>query len=283
MNLNKNRRSLTQRPVALMLAASMAMPLFLTGCGGKKDESSAPAVDDTRGGTVTPPGPKMEQPKTGMSNDEKGVDHTRRRIAAAYFWYKHHQKAEQNADKQQYYISKANGQHLLPGSPNASGALGHAPYRLRCRWTKSEAAAVQATFKGYNNQTTGDADLKAVRPKRNKFFPARQTGRVPPRALIYERSSLMAMDFLMNQVKNAVFNDPNTNYQQGDSHGLISQIEGLFGQHVANNPGSQGGGLRQPVQSSDNDPYGDPGAPGGGRFGNVKSSDEDPYGDPGAR
>ncbi len=91
----------------------------------------------------------------------------------------------------------------------------------------------------------------------------------------------MALDFLMNQVKNAVFNDPNTNYQQGDSHGLISQIEGLFGQHSASNSGAQGGYGN--VQSSDNDPYGDPGAPGGGRFGNVKSSDEDPYGDPGAR
>lgn len=91
----------------------------------------------------------------------------------------------------------------------------------------------------------------------------------------------MALDFLMQQVKNAVISDPNTNYQQGDTHGLLSQIEGLFGQHAAANPGSQGN--YGTPQSSDNDPYGDPGAPGGGRFGNVKSSDDDPYGDPGAR
>ena len=91
----------------------------------------------------------------------------------------------------------------------------------------------------------------------------------------------MGLDFLLQQVKNAVFSDPNTQYQQGDTHGLIGQLEGLFGQHAASNPGSQGDFGN--VQSSDNDRYGDPGAPGGGQFGNVKSSDADPYGDPGAR
>ena len=88
----------------------------------------------------------------------------------------------------------------------------------------------------------------------------------------------MALDFLLQQVKNAVYNDPHTSYQQGDTHGLIDQISGLFGQHTANTGNSGGYGN---VQSSDNDPDGDPGNS-NSRYGNVKSSDEDPYGDPGS-
>ena len=81
----------------------------------------------------------------------------------------------------------------------------------------------------------------------------------------------MGLDFLLDQVKNAIYKDPNTQYKEGDSHGLIDQITGMFGQHAANNG--------QNIKSSNDDPYGDPANNDSG-FRNVKSSNEDPYGDP---
>ncbi len=129
----------------------------------------------------------------------------------------------------------------------------------------------------------------------------------------------MAMDFLLQQVKDAIYKDPNTNYQQGDSHGLIGQVEGLFGgllggggQQSNNAPGSMNNPLPasqdrygDPADMENNpealrrqypglkdasqDPYGDPAdrEPQGGnandlrqQFPNLKSASEDPYGDP---
>ena len=148
MNLNKNRRSLTQRPVALMLAASMAMPLFLTGCGGKKDESAAPAVDDTRGGTVTPPGPKMDAPKTGMSTTKKVV--ILAGIAAAYFWYKHHQKAEQNKDKTAVLYLKSHRAAFTIATPRRISRTGSRLRRTRWKFPKPK----RRTTSGFRAMTT---------------------------------------------------------------------------------------------------------------------------------
>ncbi len=79
----------------------------------------------------------------------------------------------------------------------------------------------------------------------------------------------MGLDFLMQQVKNAIFNDDKTQYQHGDTGGLIGQIEGLFGQHAQNTQN----------QPSGMDPYG--GVPSEtGQFGNVRPASQDPYGDP---
>ena len=95
---------------------------------------------------------------------------------------------------------------------------------------------------------------------------------------------------LLEQVKQAIFNDNSNPYKQGDSHGLIGQITDMFGQHqqqYGNQPqgmdpyggvGTETGQFPN-VRSSNQDPYGDPANQGGG-FGNVKSSNQDPYGDP---
>lgn len=100
----------------------------------------------------------------------------------------------------------------------------------------------------------------------------------------------MGLDFLMQQVKNAVFNDSNTSYQQGDTHGLIGQIESLFGQHQQAQASPSGmdpyGGVpneagRFPnVRPASEDPYGDPADQQAGQFRNVRPASEDPYGDP---
>ncbi len=102
----------------------------------------------------------------------------------------------------------------------------------------------------------------------------------------------MGLDALLQQVKNAVFNDSQTQYQQGDTHGLIGQLEGLFASHQQNQAQSQPSGMdpyggvpneagRFPnVRPASEDQYGDPADQQAGRFNNVRPASEDPYGDP---
>jgi len=111
----------------------------------------------------------------------------------------------------------------------------------------------------------------------------------------------MALNFLLNQVKNAIFNDPTTPHKPGyDPSGLIGQLEGMFGQfgqdhHVAprgqvlpasqdplGDPGDYArAGIPAGVRSASQDPLGDPADQysTGGR-GNVRPASEDPLGDP---
>ena len=91
---------------------------------------------------------------------------------------------------------------------------------------------------------------------------------------------------LLEGVKNAIFNSPNTPHQPGnDPDGLIGQITSLFGQHQA-----QQGSMQNPLPASA-DPYGDPAdrfpqqgyAPSSSpqqQFPNLRPASEDPYGDP---
>lgn len=93
---------------------------------------------------------------------------------------------------------------------------------------------------------------------------------------------------LLNNVKQVIYDNPNTPHQPGnDPGGLISGIENLFGKF------GQSSGDRS-VLSSDRDPYGDPGNrevmsasrdplgdPGAGGRGGVRPASEDPLGDPG--
>lgn len=78
----------------------------------------------------------------------------------------------------------------------------------------------------------------------------------------------MALNFLMNQVQNAISN--HAGQQQGsgsfDPSNLMSEVEGLFNQHAAN--------TGQSILPASQDPYGDPGQ-------NILPASQDPYGDPG--
>ena len=158
MNLNTGNRFRMRRPLALLVTASMAMPL-LTGCGGKKEEASAPPppVDDTRGGTMTPNAPNMAPKKEGMSTTKKVI--ILAGAAAAYYWYTHHKKAEENADKQQYYISKSTGQ-IYYRDPKTHQAHFVTPPKDNVQVDETEAQNYKR-FQGYNNQPTGD-NLKAA-------------------------------------------------------------------------------------------------------------------------
>jgi len=103
---------------------------------------------------------------------------------------------------------------------------------------------------------------------------------------------------LLNQVKNAIFNDPTTPHQDGhDPSGLIGQIEGLFGQHQqqANQPNIRPASEdplgdpadQEPFAQPYGQPYGQPvqNNPAGNSYGNlagqnIRPASEDPLGDP---
>ncbi len=89
------------------------------------------------------------------------------------------------------------------------------------------------------------------------------------------------LNMLLDQVKKAIFNSPNTPHQEGhDPDGLIGQISGLFGQHQQQQQYGGDGSMQNPLPASQ-DPYGDPAnGAGGGQFRNVRPASEDPYGDP---
>ncbi len=76
---------------------------------------------------------------------------------------------------------------------------------------------------------------------------------------------------LLEKVKKAIYDDPNTPHQPGnDPGGLIGGIESLFGQF-----GQQNGD--RSVLPASRDPLGDPADQ---RSGNVRPASEDPLGDP---
>jgi hypothetical protein len=76
---------------------------------------------------------------------------------------------------------------------------------------------------------------------------------------------------LLNGVKQAIYDNPDTPHQSGnDPGGLIQGIENLFGQF-----GQQAGD--RSVLPASRDPLGDPGQ----GYGNIKPASQDPLGDPG--
>ncbi len=98
------------------------------------------------------------------------------------------------------------------------------------------------------------------------------------------------LNMLLDQVKQAIFNNPTTPHQPGNDPGnLVGTIEGLFNQHQQQYGGGGGNaeGTMQNPRPASEDPYGDPadqrGGGGGGlsqQFPGLRPASEDPYGDP---
>ena len=85
------------------------------------------------------------------------------------------------------------------------------------------------------------------------------------------------MDSLLRQVKDAIFDDKDTPYQRGDSHGLIQRVEDLF--RGNRNEGT----LENPAPASE-DPLGDPADQQAAPYPpGVRPASEDPLGDPADR
>jgi hypothetical protein len=88
----------------------------------------------------------------------------------------------------------------------------------------------------------------------------------------------MGLDYLLQRVKDAIFNDDDNMYRSGSDRGsLIGNIERIFGEHTADSP--RQGTLDNPLPASQ-DPLGDPADQERGRFGNIRPASEDPLGDP---
>jgi hypothetical protein len=93
----------------------------------------------------------------------------------------------------------------------------------------------------------------------------------------------MALNELFQQVVSAITNHSSQQQTTGapaDTSGLLSHIEGLFGQHAASTGQTFRGGNVKPASE---DPYGDPADQGGSMPSNVQSASQDPYGDPANR
>jgi len=144
------RRNSLMRPTALLLAGSLLAPM-IAGCGGHKNDSVPPPVNDSTspmsGGSSPMSGGPEKKP--GMSTGKKVV------IALAgaaliYYLYKHH--AEQNGQKVQYFKSKKNGRiyYRDPKTHQAHWVTPAANYEV----TADEAQQMKQ-YQGYDNQTTG--------------------------------------------------------------------------------------------------------------------------------
>lgn len=90
----------------------------------------------------------------------------------------------------------------------------------------------------------------------------------------------MNLDFLLQAVKGVVQQHTDSPQAQGgiDTNALLTQIEGLFGQHAAAT------GQHLPsigrVRPASEDPLGDPADREDQRYGRVEPASEDPLGDP---
>ncbi len=89
----------------------------------------------------------------------------------------------------------------------------------------------------------------------------------------------MALDFLLQQVKDAVVHHTNQQGTGFQPDGLLSHIEGLFGSHQKQYGSGPVSNQYGNVRPASEDPNGDPGNQ-RSQFRNVRPASEDPLGDP---
>ena len=141
------------RPTALVIACSLLPPIFLSGCGGKSNDAAISSpVDDTRGGTITPPASPATAPPaqhTGLSTKQKVVLLVG--AAALYYMYKKHKDAQNQNTTVQYYLSK-NGRVYYRDQQHVAHWVTPPTEGLQ---VPEEEAQGYKDFQGYNKQTTG--------------------------------------------------------------------------------------------------------------------------------
>jgi|SRR5579884_40414 len=145
MHFVRNTRSL--RPTALFAAASLAVPVFLTGCSStNSNQNIPPPVDNTQTGQA-PPSTAAPQPQhAGLTTKQKVV--ILAGAALLYYLYKHHQK--QQNQQVQYYLSK-NGR-VYYRDPQTHQAHWVTPVQV-----PASEAQDYSQYQGYNNQPTGQS------------------------------------------------------------------------------------------------------------------------------
>ncbi|MBD1937665.1 hypothetical protein [Microcoleus sp. FACHB-68] len=135
------------RPLALLLTALLALPLF-TACSSQT-AAPPPPVDDTRGGSVPYNSPQQPRARQGLSNTQKVA--ILAGAAALYYLYNQQKNAKGQGPQGQYYLSK-NGRVYYRDAQN------------RPHWVTPPQGGIQVPeaeaqqyrdFQGYNNQPTG--------------------------------------------------------------------------------------------------------------------------------
>jgi len=147
------------RATALLVAVSMATPVFF-GCGSSKNSgANLPPVDDTRGGQVattsapvSSSAPASQPPRHGMTTNQKLV--LLAGAAALYYLYKKHQNAQSQGAQGQYYLSK-NGRVYYRDESGRAHWVTPPPNGLQVPANEVQAYPELQNYRGYQGNNSG--------------------------------------------------------------------------------------------------------------------------------
>ncbi len=166
-HFSQRSRWIGQRPVALLLSASLVVPM-IAGCGGQSNQAAAPPLDATRGEAPIAPGGNRQNANNnqGMSNGKKTMI-ALAGAAALYYMYKKNRDQNNQALPQgvQYYQSK-NGR-IYYRDPKTKQAIWVTPPTQQNAFMvpQDEIQGLNLEqFRGYNNSNTGRNDFKGLIP-----------------------------------------------------------------------------------------------------------------------
>jgi hypothetical protein len=155
MNTTFGERKLVSRLLAVCLSALLVLPL-LTSCGGSRNASVPPPVDDSIGRTVSDRNTTNQpQAKKGLGTGQKVA--ILAGAAALYYLYNQHKNASQEGAQGKYYLSKNGRVYYRDAEHRAHWVT---PPSEGIRVPESEAQRYQE-YQGYNQRSTG-RDLTGI-------------------------------------------------------------------------------------------------------------------------
>lgn len=146
---------MVSRLLAVCLSALLVVPL-LTSCGGSRNASAPPPVDDSVGRTVS------DRNTTNQPQANKGLG-TGQKVAilagaaALYYLYNQHKNASQEGAQGKYYLSKNGRVYYRDAEHRAHWVT---PPSEGIRVPESDAQKYQE-YQGYNGRSTG-RDLTGI-------------------------------------------------------------------------------------------------------------------------
>ncbi|MDZ8225394.1 hypothetical protein [Nostoc sp. ChiVER01] len=153
MNTVYKERKIVSRLLAVVLSALLTVPL-LSSCGGSRNASVPPPVDDTAGRTVSDR-QTQTQAKKGLGTGQKVA--LLAGAAALYYMYNQHKNASQDGAQGKYYLSKNGRVYYRDAEHRAHWVT---PPSEGIRVPESEAQQYRQ-FQGYNGNTSG-RDLTGI-------------------------------------------------------------------------------------------------------------------------
>ncbi|QIR38463.1 hypothetical protein HCG51_18300 [Tolypothrix sp. PCC 7910] len=155
MNTTYKERKWVSRLLAVCLSALLIVPV-LTSCGGSRNASVPPPVDDTTGRTVSDRNiSNQTQAKKGLGTGQKVA--ILAGAAALYYLYNQHKNASQEGSQGKYYLSKNGRVYYRDAEHRAHWVT---PPSEGIRVPESEAQRYR-DFQGYNGRSTG-RDLTGI-------------------------------------------------------------------------------------------------------------------------